>query len=91
MREELPKELENLFVEFEKVFTDARHFTNKQANALQRIGVDVYGYIHPKIKIGSQVITLYSTASDRNTYRQVLRRIRRTLIEEFKKGNIKTL
>ena len=89
MQHELPKELENLFSEMQKVFTDKRHFTTRQAKALERLGIDVYGYTHPKITIGKQVITLSSSASDVNTHRQILRRIRKTLISEYKKGNIK--
>ena len=89
MKEELPPQLNNLFEGFKEVFSkDTRYLTQRHRIKLQSLGFVVYGYAHPKIKIGDTVITLYTSASDAQINRVVLRRIRKTLINEFKKGNI---
>lgn len=89
MNKLLPKELETTFNSFKEIFIDKRHFTNDQKIQIEKLGFKVYGFTHPKLRIGNTIITLYSSASDRNTYRQTLRRIRKVLIDEYEKGHIK--
>jgi len=90
MNKKIPLEIESLYNDFANVFCkDDKHLTIRQREQLSRLGFDVYGYNHPKIKIGKSVVVLHSSTSDRQINRVILRRIKKILISEYEKGNIK--
>ena len=71
------EELNLIWADLEAIFLDYKGVTSKVRKDLKKLGFEVYGNGHPKIKVKGQVITLCTTPSDIYAGRQILRRIRR--------------
>lgn len=71
------EELNLIWADLEAIFLDYKGVTSKVRKDLKKLGFEVYGNGHPKIRVKGQVITLCTTPSDIYAGRQILRRIRR--------------
>ena len=71
------QELNLIWHDLEKIFLDYKGVTKRTIKDLAKLGIEVYGNGHPKIRIKGQVITLCTSPSDIYAGRQILRRIRR--------------
>lgn len=71
------EELNLIWADLEAIFLDYKGVTNKVRKDLKKLGFEVYGNGHPKIRVKGQVITLCATPSDIYAGRQILRRIRK--------------
>lgn len=70
--------LAKILPELEDIFLDNRNLTPGHFKRLEKLGFKViYTGKHPKMYINNTCITLYTSASDINSGRQTLRRIRR--------------
>lgn len=87
------KDLEDIFIELNDIFLNKRHLKSNDIKHLEKLGFQ-YKHTggHPKIYINldnvSYCVTLSTSASDKNTGRQVIREIRRIYINHMmqKKG-----
>lgn len=71
------KELMIIWDDLQDIFLDFKGVNGKVRKELQRIGFEVYGDKHPKIRVKGQVVTLSTSPSDKYAGRQILRIIRR--------------
>lgn len=71
------KELTAIWNDLQDIFLDFKGVNGKVRNKLHRIGFEVYGDKHPKVRVKGQVVTLSTTPSDEYAGRQILRIIRR--------------
>lgn len=72
-----------LWQQLQPIFlNDYKGCNNRVKRELKKIGIEVYGNAHPKIKIKNQVITLTSTSGRRQIGRVILREIRMILEQE---------
>lgn len=71
------EELNLIWAGLEVIFLDFKGVTSKVRKDLKKLGFEVYGNGHPKIRVKGQVITLCVTPSDKYAGRQILRQIRR--------------
>lgn len=71
------KELNTIWNDLQDIFLDFKGVNGKVRKKLQRIGFEVYGNKHPKIRVKGQVVTLSTSPSDEYAGRQILRVIRR--------------
>lgn len=89
MKHTLPLPLQPLFEELQTILNDNRHLTEREQRELKALGFELYGSNHLKMRIGNSIYVFGGSNSDKNAYRQALRRIRKILIEEYNKGNLK--
>lgn len=71
------EELNLIWDDLQKIFLDYKGVTNRVRKDLAKLGIEVYGNGHPKIRLKGQVITLCTSPSDIYAGRQILRQIRR--------------
>lgn len=71
------EELKLIWADLEKIFLNFKGVNSRVIKDLAKLGIEVYGNGHPKIRVKDQVITLSVTPSDINAGRQILRQIRR--------------
>lgn len=71
------EELNLIWADLEAIFLNFKGVNNRVKKDLLKLGIEVYGNGHPKIKVKGQVITLCTTPSDKYAGRQILRQIRR--------------
>lgn len=71
------EELNLIWQDLESIFLDFKGVNSKVVKDLAKLGIEVYGNGHPKIRIKGVVITLCKTPSDKYAGRQILRQIRR--------------
>lgn len=71
------EELNLIWADLEAIFLDFKGVTSKVRKDLKKLGFEVYGNGHPKMRVKGQVITLCVTPSDKYAGRQILRQIRR--------------
>ena len=70
-------ELNLIWHDLESIFLDFKGVNSRVIKDLAKLGIEVYGTSHPKIRIKGVVITLSTTPSDTYAGRQILRQIRR--------------
>ena len=71
------EELNLIWADLEAIFLNFKGVNNRVKKDLLKLGIEVYGNGHPKIKVKGQVITLSVSPSDKYAGRQILRQIRR--------------
>jgi len=71
------EELNLIWADLEAIFLNFKGVNKRVIKDLQKLGIEVYGNGHPKIRVKGQVITLCVTPSDKYAGRQILRQIRR--------------
>lgn len=71
------EELNLIWADLEAIFLSFKGVNKRVIKDLQKLGIEVYGNGHPKIRVKGQVITLCVTPSDKYAGRQILRQIRR--------------
>ena len=71
------EELNLRWADLEAIFLSFKGVNKRVIKDLQKLGIEVYGNGHPKIRVKGQVITLCVTPSDKYAGRQILRQIRR--------------
>lgn len=71
------KELNLIWADLEAIFLNYKGLTSRVRKDLKKLGFEVYGNGHPKIRVKGQVITLCKTPSDIYAGRQILRLIRK--------------
>lgn len=71
------EELNLIWADLEAIFLSFKGVNKRVIKGLQKLGFEVYGNGHPKIRVKGQVITLCVTPSDKYAGRQILRQIRR--------------
>lgn len=71
------EELNLIWGDLEAIFLNFKGVNKRVIKDLQKLGIEVYGNGHPKIRLKGQVITLCTTPSDKYAGRQILRQIRR--------------
>ncbi len=71
------EELNLIWSDLEAIFLSFKGVNKRVIKDLKKLGIEVYGNGHPKIRVKGQVITLCVTPSDKYVGRQILRQIRR--------------
>lgn len=71
------EELNLIWADLEAIFLNFKGVNNRVKKDLLKLGIEVYGNGHPKIRVKGQVITLSASPSDKYAGRQILRQIRR--------------
>lgn len=71
------EELNLIWHDLERIFLDFKGVNSRVIKDLAKLGIEVYGNGHPKIRLKGQVITLSASPSDKYAGRQILRQIRR--------------
>lgn len=71
------EELNLIWHDLERIFLNFKGVNNHVRKDLAKLGIEVYGNGHPKIRLKGQVITLCTSPSDIYAGRQILRQIRR--------------
>lgn len=71
------EELNLIWHDLEKIFLNFKGVNKRVIIDLAKLGIEVYGNGHPKIRIKGYVITLCTSPSDKYAGRQILRQIRR--------------
>lgn len=70
-------ELKLIWEDLEAIFLDYNGVNARVIKDLAKLGFEVYGNKHPKIRVKGKIITMDKTPSDVNAGRQILRQIRR--------------
>ena len=77
------KELELIWADLQKIFlNDYKGVDNRIRKDLKKLGIEVYGYSHPKIKIKNKVVVLTKSSGTIQTGRTILRTIRKICEEK---------
>ena len=82
------EELLPIRADLQRIFlNDYKGVDNRVRRELEKIGIKVYGYAHPKIKIKNKIVVLTSTSSTTQTGRTILRTIRKIYEQEKENWN----